>query len=63
MTKLLDCRELRQELGALGRKRIEESFNWEVEKVTLLQAYKAALQDNQVAREHAVVQHTKTLSD
>jgi glycosyltransferase involved in cell wall biosynthesis len=62
MTRLLDSSELRQELGALGRKRIEENFNWEAEKVTLLRAYSAALQDNRVAREHAPVQPTKTLS-
>jgi glycosyltransferase involved in cell wall biosynthesis len=62
MTRLLDSSELRQELGALGRKRIEENFNWEAEKMTLLRAYSAALQDNQVAREHAPVQPTKTFS-
>jgi glycosyltransferase involved in cell wall biosynthesis len=46
MTRLLDCRELRQQLGACGRKRIEESLNWESEKVTLLQAYSAVLEAN-----------------
>jgi glycosyltransferase involved in cell wall biosynthesis len=40
---LLDCRELREKLGACGRKRIEESLNWELEKATLLQAYSAVL--------------------
>ena len=40
---LLDCRELREKLGASGRKRIEESLNWELEKATLLQAYSAVL--------------------
>jgi glycosyltransferase involved in cell wall biosynthesis len=44
MTKLLDFSELRQQLGACGRKRIEESLNWESEKVTLLQAYSAVLE-------------------
>ncbi len=45
LTRLLDSSELRQELGARGRKRIEESLNWETEKLTLLRAYSAALQD------------------
>jgi len=49
MTRLLDSRELRQQLGACGRKRIEESLNWDIEKMTLLRAYSAALQPNQVA--------------
>jgi glycosyltransferase involved in cell wall biosynthesis len=44
LSSLLDCSELRQQLGSCGRKRIEESLNWETEKVTLLQAYSAALQ-------------------
>jgi glycosyltransferase involved in cell wall biosynthesis len=43
VTSLLNCRELRQKLGACGRKRIEESFNWEIEKVALLRAYRMAL--------------------
>jgi glycosyltransferase involved in cell wall biosynthesis len=43
MIELLDRSELRQQLGACGRKRIEESLNWETEKMTLLQAYSAAL--------------------
>jgi glycosyltransferase involved in cell wall biosynthesis len=44
MTKLLDFSELRQQLGACGRKRIEESLNWESEKLTLLRAYGAVLE-------------------
>jgi glycosyltransferase involved in cell wall biosynthesis len=44
MTRLLDSSELRRQLGARGRKRIEESLNWESEKVTLLQAYSTALE-------------------
>lgn len=43
ITSLLNCRELREKLGACGRKRIEESLNWETEKTTLLKAYSAAL--------------------
>jgi glycosyltransferase involved in cell wall biosynthesis len=41
---LLDHPELRQELGAHGRRRIEESLNWDIEKAVLLDAYKMALQ-------------------
>lgn len=45
ITRLLSCSELRQQLGACGRKRIEEGLNWEVEKATLMRAYSAALQN------------------
>ena len=41
--KLLDSEPLRQQLGETGRKRIEESQNWEVEKKALVDAYRAAL--------------------
>jgi glycosyltransferase involved in cell wall biosynthesis len=51
MTRLLDNRDLRQQLGARGRKRIEESLNWDMEKTTLLRAYSAVLQPDQVARD------------
>jgi glycosyltransferase involved in cell wall biosynthesis len=44
VTRLLDCKELRQELGQCGRTRIEEGLNWEVEKKSLIRAYAAALQ-------------------
>jgi glycosyltransferase involved in cell wall biosynthesis len=40
---LLDSDSLRAELGARGRKRIEEKLNWEYEKQALLEAYAAAL--------------------
>jgi len=46
LNKLLDSQELRQQLGACGRKRIEEGLNWESEKKTLLRAYSAVLQTN-----------------
>jgi glycosyltransferase involved in cell wall biosynthesis len=42
--KLLDSESLRRELGARGRKRIEERLNWKLEKVPLLAAYEAALE-------------------
>jgi glycosyltransferase involved in cell wall biosynthesis len=44
ISRLLGSRELRQQLGACGRRRIEESLNWGTEKVALLRAYTAALQ-------------------
>jgi glycosyltransferase involved in cell wall biosynthesis len=40
---LLDSESLRAELGARGRKRIEEKLNWDNEKRALLEAYAAAL--------------------
>ena len=43
LTQLLDSRDLRQQLGACGRRRIEERLNWEVERKSLLRAYDAAL--------------------
>lgn len=46
--KLLDCKELREQLGEQGRKRIEERLNWEVEKTSLIRAYETALQSNPV---------------
>jgi glycosyltransferase involved in cell wall biosynthesis len=41
---LLDSEPLRRELGERGRRRIEESLNWESEKKALLSAYELALQ-------------------
>jgi glycosyltransferase involved in cell wall biosynthesis len=41
--RLLDSESLRRELGACGRRRIEESLNWESEKRSLLEAYATAL--------------------
>ena len=46
LMKLLNSAELRDQMGAFGRKRIEEGLNWETEKKTLLQAYRTALQAN-----------------
>jgi hypothetical protein len=40
---LLDSESLRRRLGDIGRKRIQEGLNWEIEKRTLLRAYEAAL--------------------
>ena len=45
MLALLDSEKLRQTLGARGRKRIEESLNWDIEKRQLLKAYETALDD------------------
>lgn len=44
ITRLLNSKQLRQELGDCGRKRIEQKLNWENEKISLLQAYETALQ-------------------
>jgi glycosyltransferase involved in cell wall biosynthesis len=41
--RLLDSESLRGELGARGRRRIEESLNWENEKRALLEAYRTAM--------------------
>ena len=46
VNRLLNSAELRRQLGECGRKRIEEGMNWEVEKISLLQAYSAVLQAN-----------------
>jgi glycosyltransferase involved in cell wall biosynthesis len=43
ITKLLNCHDLRRELGSWGRRRVEERLNWGAEKAVLLQAYEAAL--------------------
>lgn len=41
--KLIDSEPLRREVGARGRKRIEETLSWENAKSQLLAAYRAAL--------------------
>jgi glycosyltransferase involved in cell wall biosynthesis len=46
LNRLLNSGDLRRELGACGRKRIEEGLNWQAEQNTLLQAYSTALQAN-----------------
>jgi glycosyltransferase involved in cell wall biosynthesis len=50
MLTLLGSESLRRELGQRGRKRIEESFNWETDKQELLKAYEAALKPRGVSR-------------
>jgi glycosyltransferase involved in cell wall biosynthesis len=42
--QLLDSEPLRQELGARGRRRIEQEINWETDSRRLLAAYEMALQ-------------------
>ena len=44
INKLLNCKKLRKELGEIGRRRVEEKLNWDVEKVSLIRAYETALQ-------------------
>jgi glycosyltransferase involved in cell wall biosynthesis len=43
MLRVLESESLRRELGACGRRRIEEILNWQIEKQSLLAAYAAAL--------------------
>ena len=45
ITRLLNCGDLRRQLGSLGRERVEQELNWETEKAALLSAYNTALQD------------------
>jgi glycosyltransferase involved in cell wall biosynthesis len=47
ISELLNCKELRKELGEIGRRRVEEKLNWDVEKVSLIRAYETALQSGQ----------------
>jgi len=49
--RLLNSRELREELGECGRRRIEESLNWDIEKASLIRAYETALQSGPVLGE------------
>ena len=42
MLRILDSESLRSELGACGRRRIEESLNWQIETRSLLAAYATA---------------------
>lgn len=41
--ELLNSKELREQLGEHGRRRIEGTFNWDVEKISLIRAYDTAL--------------------
>lgn len=41
--KLLDSEQLRQRLGECGRKRVDETFNWEAQSKKLVDAYHAVL--------------------
>ncbi|MGH9403393.1 MAG: glycosyltransferase family 4 protein [Terriglobia bacterium] len=43
ITELLDCEELRRQLGDCGRERVERRLNWQCEKAYLLEAYNTAL--------------------
>jgi len=42
---LLDDEELRKKMGEIGRKRIENELNWEIEKYNLINAYKKVFFD------------------
>ncbi len=41
--QLIDSEELRWRMGQIGRKRIEQDFNWEIDRKSLLSAYAKAL--------------------
>jgi glycosyltransferase involved in cell wall biosynthesis len=41
--KVLDSEPLRRQLGEIGRQRIEETLNWEIEEKALLEAYRTVL--------------------
>lgn len=47
VARLLDDEGLREQLGSLGRRRIEEQLNWNIEKKELLRAYECALAPKQ----------------
>jgi glycosyltransferase involved in cell wall biosynthesis len=42
--RLLDSETLRDEHGGVGRRRVEQSLNWDNEKVAYLEAFERALQ-------------------
>jgi len=44
--RLLNCKDLRLQLGTLGRDRIQERLNWDAEKTSLIAAYDAVLHLN-----------------
>ncbi|MGD0649478.1 MAG: glycosyltransferase family 4 protein [Acidobacteriaceae bacterium] len=48
ISMLLNSRELREELGECGRRRIEERLNWNTEKASLIRAYETALNSDSV---------------
>lgn len=53
ISRLLDSESLRKQLGDLGRHRIQERLNWDVEKRELLRAYEAASDPNVRLTSHA----------
>jgi glycosyltransferase involved in cell wall biosynthesis len=53
ITRLLEDEGLRKQLGSLGRRRIEEQLNWNIEKKELLRAYEFALGPKQQVSSHA----------
>jgi glycosyltransferase involved in cell wall biosynthesis len=55
ITRLLNDEPLRKQLGSLGRRRIEEHLNWNIEKKELLRAYECALEPGQ-----RIISHTAT---
>ena len=42
--QLIDSEELRRRMGQIGRQRIEQDFNWEIDRKSLLSAYAKALE-------------------
>jgi glycosyltransferase involved in cell wall biosynthesis len=50
ITRLLNSKELRRQLGDCGRKRVEETLNWEVEKKSLIRAYDSTLRSGRALR-------------
>jgi glycosyltransferase involved in cell wall biosynthesis len=44
IVKLLDSEALREKLGESGRRRVDETFNWEVQSARLVEAYRTVLE-------------------
>lgn len=63
ITNLLNSEQLRKKLGDRGRKRIEDSLNWNIEKQELLRAYRVALRSSNpppnIAKETAIQRKNK----
>ncbi|GAC1388679.1 MAG: glycosyltransferase family 4 protein [Ktedonobacteraceae bacterium] len=57
---LLDNKELRLQMGASGRKRIEETLCWDRTKVNLLHAYASLFPESTEFQKHTLETHTPT---
>jgi len=60
IVRLMDAEPLRKELGSVGKRRVETTLNWEIEKRTYLRAYETAFGGRAPKRPRAGKKNLKT---